>query len=97
MSPLKGYEGVLQHYYVYHGYVYFQCQRKHFSKAHIASALPICFQLPVEKVDLAKLKKNVPIRWFFREFHHGKVRVEVKHNGEWIPVYDRYRRSREYE
>lgn len=90
-ADLKCYVGVLEFWCWDQYYVYLTCRDSNISKTHIFSALPFTIELDKQRcVNLDKLQKNVPIRYFWEPFtHNKKVLVEIMVEGKWIPIYAR--------
>ena len=90
-ADLKCYVGVLTFWYWNQYYVYLSIRDAKPSETHIFSALPFTIELDKQRcVNLDKLQKNVPIRYFWEPFtFNKKVLVEIYVKGKWIPIYRR--------
>ena len=90
-ADLKCYVGILEFWCWNYYSVYLSCRDAKPSSTHIFSALPFTIELDKEKcMNLDKLEKGVPIRWFWPSFtHNKKVLVEIMVEEEWIPIYVR--------
>ena len=88
-ADLECYVGILEFWCWNYYNVYLSCRDAKPSDTHIFSALPFTIELDKEKcMNLDKLEKGVPIRWFWPSFtYNKKVLVEIMVNNEWIPIY----------
>lgn len=92
-ADLKCYVGVLTFWCWDQYHVYLSIRDAKPSETHVFSALPFTIELDKHHcLNLDKLEKNVPIRYFWRPFTHGKkVLVEIFVKGMWIPIYQKRR------
>ena len=92
-ADLKCYVGILEFWCWNYYNVYLTCRDSNVSKTHIFSALPFTIELDKQRcVNLDKLQKGVPIRYFWEPFtHNKKVLVEIYVKGTWIPIYRKRR------
>lgn len=90
-EDLKCYVGILEFWCWNYYNVYLTCRDAKPSETHIFSALPFTIELDKEHcLNLDKLEKGVPIRYFWEPFtHNKKVLVEIFVKGTWIPIYQK--------